>query len=99
MDGWMGGWVGGWVGGWMAAVLCESHPFFCLHQVADSIIDLYEAIYKDNDIGPFEKLEKQWMVKQAKSSSSSRTSRRTMTSSPGLPLLFFLFLLSRGGRH
>jgi hypothetical protein len=50
-------------------------------QVSDILIDLYDSIYKDANIAPFEKLEKDWMAKQAKIAKTERPRRERSSSS------------------
>jgi hypothetical protein len=53
----------------------------CAAQVSDILIDLYDSIYKDANIAPFEKLEKDWMAKQAKIAKTERPRRERSSSS------------------
>ena len=56
-------------------------------QVSDILIDLYDSIYKDGNIAPFEKLEKDWLAKQAKIAKTERPPRRERSSSTSAGLL------------
>ena len=72
-------------------------------QVSDILIDLYDSIYKDANIAPFEKLEKDWMAKQAKIAKTERPRRERSSSSTssssaaGMPTLRFPLLIGRSG--
>lgn len=52
-----------------------------VEEVSDILIDLYDSIYKDANIAPFEKLEKDWMAKQAKIAKTERPRRERSSSS------------------
>jgi hypothetical protein len=63
--------------------------------VSDIILDLHDSIYKDGNIAIFEKLEKDWLAKQAKLAKSERPRRERSTSSSSSTAGTRIYLITR----